>query len=229
MLWANLSADNHKLRKGIFYMCLRAFLITTSIMIASIPTLTFGATVINEILEPTGNPNNWIGTFIVTPSTELWAFGVANDQINDTSISGISFIDSLEANDHWVSSLISRAGWDNGFNFDSIRPIGATVPSSFSMMTNSGNWEWGSAAHVAFYWLSEAGPDAGNPLAILQPNRSYAAFKFFTSGPASPFAAFSSADGNAVILGETVVTIVPLPPGIYLFTAALLMLARRLT
>jgi len=188
----------------------------------------FGATTIDEVLEPPGTPGNaWSGTFIVTPSETLWAFGVANDQIQDTSISGIASIDGLEANDHWISALISRTGWDNGFDFDGIRPIGATPPSSFSMTTNAGNWQWGTAGYVAFYWLSEAGSDAANPLAVLQPNESYDAFKFFTSGPASPFAAFAAADGNApgaVILGETAVTIVPLPAGVYLFAGGLLAL-----
>ena len=68
------------------------------------------ATVIDEVLEPPEMAGNaWKGTFLITPSTPTWAFGVANDNIQDTSISGISFIDGLEAGDHWISALISRS------------------------------------------------------------------------------------------------------------------------
>ena len=127
------------------------------------------------------------------------------DPIQDTSISGIASIDGLEANNHWISALISRSSWDNGFDFDSIRPIGASAPSSFSIDTSSVSWQWGSTDSVAFYWLSEAGDDASNPLAVLQAGTEYDAFKFFTSGPNSPFATFSEADGGNIITGETIV------------------------
>jgi hypothetical protein len=168
---------------------------------------------INEILEPPATPGNaWMGTFEVTPTTDLWAFGVGNDLIQDTSISGVSFIDGLKARDHWVSSLISRTSWEAGYDFDSIRPIGATPPSAFFADTSAIAWQWGSSEYVAFYWLSEAGDDPNNPLAVLRPNTTYDAFRFFTDGPASPFAAFTTADGSGAILtGETTVIIVPAP------------------
>ena len=170
------------------------------------------ATVINEVLEPPSDPGNaYSGTFFITPSESTWAFGVGNDSIQDTSISGIAFIDGLEANDHWISALISKTSWDNGFNFDSIRPIGASPPSSFSVDTTSVPWQWGGSTYVAFYWLSEAGNDPGNPLAVLQSDTEYNAFKFFTDGPNSPFATFSEADGGDITTGETIVTIVPEP------------------
>ena len=171
------------------------------------------ATTIDEVLVlPTPPGNAWSGTFAITPSQPLWAFGVGNDAIQDTSISGISFIDGLEANDHWISSLISRSSWDNGFNFDSIRPIGATPPSSFSMDTSIVPWQWGANTYVAFYWLSEDGDDPGNPLAVLQPGTPYDAFKFFPDAPGSPFAAFTQADGGgSIIPGETIEIIVPTP------------------
>jgi hypothetical protein len=170
------------------------------------------ATVINEILVPPSTPGNaYGGTFFITPSEPTWAFGVGNDEIQDTSISGIASIDGLEANDHWISSLISRTSWDNGFNFDSIRPIGASPPSSFSIDTSSVAWQWGSSTYVAFYWLSEAGADSNNPLAVLQAGTEYDAFRFFTSGPNSPFATFDDSSGGNIITGETIVTIVPEP------------------
>lgn len=171
------------------------------------------ATTINEVLVPPSTPGNaWNGTFEITPSQPLWAFGVGNDLTQDTSISGISFIDGLKARDHWISSLISRTSWNNGFNFDSIRPIGATPPSSFSMDTSTVPWQWGASSFVAFYWLSEAGSDPANPQAVLQTGTQYDAFKFFTSGPASPFAAFTQPDGSGTILsGDTIVIIVPGP------------------
>ncbi len=160
------------------------------------------ATSIVEVIEvqPGGNIS---GTFLITPSVETWAFGVGNPSINDSSISGISFIDGLQARDHWISSLISRTSWEAGYDFDSIRPIGATPPSSFSMDTSAVPWQWGVSDYVAFYWLSEAGD--GAPLAVLQPGTEYDAFRFFASGPASPFAAFGAADGGTIITGETVV------------------------
>lgn len=184
------------------------------------------ATTIDEVLEPPANPGNaWSGTFVVTPSEPLWAFGVGNDGIQDTSISGISSIDGLEARDHWISALISRASWESAFDFDSIRPIGATPPSSFSVDTSTVAWQWGSSGFVAFYWLSEAGSDPGNPLAVLQPGNAYDAFRFFTDGPNSPFAAFTQADGGPIVVGETIVTIVPEPGTALLSAAGLLGLA----
>jgi hypothetical protein len=174
------------------------------------------ATSIVEVLEPPANPGNaYSGTFFITPSEPTWAFGVGNDAIQDTSISGISSIDGLEASDHWISSLISRNSWDSGFNFDSIRPIGASPPSSFSIDTSSVAWQWGSSDYVAFYWLSEAGNDLAQPLAVLQAGTEYDAFRFFTSGPNSPFAAFNAPDGGNIITGETVV-IVPEPSSLLL-------------
>jgi hypothetical protein len=180
-----------------------------------LPAQIAAATVINEILEPPTTPGNaWMGTFEITPSTSLWAFGIGNDLIQDTSISGVSFIDGLSARDHWISSLISRTSWEAGYNFDSIRPIGATSPSSFFPDTSTIAWQWGSSQYVAFYWLSEAGDDPNNPLAVLQANTTYDAFRFFTDGPNSPFAAFTSADGSgAIVTGETNVIIVPAPTG----------------
>ena len=177
------------------------------------------ATVIKEVLQPPPNPgSSFQGTFLITPSESTWAFGVGNDAIEDTSISGIASIDGLEANDHWVSALISRANWSSGFDFDSIRPIGATAPSSFSIDTTSVSWQWGSSTSVAYYWLSEAGTDANSPLAVLQPGTEYDAFRFFTSGPNSPFAAFSAADGGNIVTGETIVTVIP-EPSTYALTA----------
>ncbi len=167
------------------------------------------ATDIVETLEPPNTPGNaYSGTFLITPSETTWAFGVGNDNIQDTAISGIRFIDGLEASDHWISALISKTSWDAGFDFDSIRPIGATPPSSFSVNTSSISWQWGSSEYVAFYWLSEAG-SSGSPLAVLQPGTEYDAFRFFTSGPNSPFAAFGAADGGNIITGETTVVIQP--------------------
>lgn len=164
------------------------------------------ATEIREVLEPPNTPGNaFTGTFFVTPSEPIWAFGVGNDLIEDTSISGISNIDGLEANDHWVSSLISRTTWEAGYNFDSIRPSGATPPSSFSIDTSTVPWQWGASEYVAFYWLSEAGADPNNPQAVLQQGTEYDAFKFFTSGPNSPFATFSGPNGGTITTGETIV------------------------
>ena len=163
-----------------------------------------GATSIDEVLDP----GSFNGTFVITPSQPVWAFGVGNDAIEDTSISGIKFIDGLEAKDHWVSSIITKNSWTNfGYNFDGIRPIGASPPSSFSIDTTSVAWQWGSADQVAFYWLSEAGDAA--PLAVLQAGTAYDAFRFFASAPASPFAAFTASDGGAIVTGET--TVVPEP------------------
>jgi len=169
---------------------------------------TSAAITIREVLVPPATPgNSYSGTFFVTPTTlPVWAFGVGNPEINDTSISGIASIDGLDASDHWISSLISRASWENGYTFESIRPIGATPPSSFFIDTTSVAWQWGSSAYVAFYWLYEAGPNpGGSPLAVLQPGTEYDAFRFFTSGPASPFAAFTAADGGVMLTGETIV------------------------
>ncbi len=172
------------------------------VALAAIPA---HATTIREVLVPPSNPGNaFSGTFFITPSVATWAFGVGNDAIQDTSISGIAFIDGLEANDHWISALIHKTSWEAGFNFDSIRPIGADAPSSFSIDTSSVAWQWGSTEYVAFYWLSEDG-DGASPLAVLQPGTEYDAFKFFTSGPNSPFAAFTAADGGTIITGETIV------------------------
>ena len=165
---------------------------------------TSGATSIVEFLD-SGSFN---GTFIVTPSQPIWGFGVGNDAIEDTSISGIKFIDGLEANDHWISSIITKNTWTNiGYNFDGIRPIGATPPSSFFIDTTSVAWQWGSADQVAFYWLSEAGD--GAPQAVLQAGTAYDAFRFFASAPASPFAAFTAPDGGTILTGET--SVVPEP------------------
>lgn len=167
-------------------------------------------TEIREVLEPPSTPGNaFTGTFFVTPSEPVWAFGVGNDLIEDTAISGISFIDGAKARDHWISALISRASWEAGFDFDSIRPIGATPPSSFSIDTSGIPWQWGATDYVAFYWLSEAGD--GSPVAVLQPGTEYDAFKFFTSGPDSPFATFNAPDGGTITTGETITDQPPEP------------------
>jgi hypothetical protein len=191
-------------------------------LIGGLAPATAGATQIVEQLVASG-PNTFSGTFLITPSTPTWAFGVGNDDAEDTSISGIAYIDGLEANDHWISSIISRASWESGFNFDSIRPIGATAPSSFAIDTASTAWQWGSSNQVAFYWLSEAGIVPSSPLAVLQAGNQYDAFKFFTSTPASPFAAFGAADGGTITTGETIV--VPEPSTALLLGAGLSALA----
>ena len=80
---------------------------------------------------------------------------------------------------------------------------------------------------MAFYYLSEAGNDAMNPLAVLQEDTPYDAFRFFTSGPASPFAAFTASDGSTFETGETTVTIVPEPGTASLVLLGLGLLARR--
>lgn len=179
------------------------------------------ATSILEVLDP----GSFNGTFVITPSVETWAFGVGNENIEDTSISGIRFIDGLEANDHWVSRLISRSSWDGGVNWDSIRPIGATAPSSFAIDTTVVPWQWGASGYVAFYYLSEANEELGPPQAVLQPGTAYDAFRFFASAPASPFAAFGAADGGTILLGETVV--VPEPTTAMLLGLGMLGLAAR--
>ncbi len=187
---------------------------------------TMGTTIM-EVLEPPSSPgSSYRGTFIITPSEPTWAFGVGNDSIEDTSVSGIASIDGLEANDHWVSALISRTSWDQGFNFDSIRPIGATPPSSFAIDTAVTSWQWGTSDSVAFYWLSEAGADANQPLAVLQAGTPYDAFRFFTSGPNSPFAAFGAADGGTIVTGETIVTVIPEPSSWALMVIACLSYTR---
>ena len=181
-----------------------------------------GATSIVEQIEinPGGNIS---GTFLITPSTTLWAFGVGNDDIQDTSISGISDLaPGVEANDHWVSRLITRSGWESGVNWDAIRPIGATPPSSFSIDTTAVPWQWGTSDQVAFYYLSEALDEAA-PTGVLQPGVEYDAFRFFASAPASPFAAFDAPDGGSIFLGETVV--VPEPSVVVLTGLGLVALA----
>ncbi len=185
--------------------------------------------VIREVLEPPPAPGySYSGTFFIMPSQPVWAFGVGNDLIQDTSISGISYIDGLKASDHWISALISKTSWSSGFNFDSIRPIGATSPSSFAIDTSNTPWQWGSTEYVAFYWLSEAG-DAAGPLAVLQPGTEYDAFRFFTSGPNSPFALFGAPDGEIILTGETVVEgnngTVPEPTSLAIFAFAALGMA----
>ncbi len=183
-----------------------------------------GATVILEEIET--NPNgNISGTFLITPSTSLWAFGVGNDAIEDTSISGISDLaPGIEANDHWVSRLISRSSWESGVDWNSIRPIGATPPSSFSIDTTAVAWQWGTNNQVAFYYLSEA-LDESSPTGVLQSGIEYDAFRFFASEPASPFATFDAPDGGSIFLGETIV--VPEPSAALLIGAGLGVLARR--
>ena len=189
-------------------MKIRKLLLLVSLMFTLAPGMSNADTIREEFSAGSG-------TFFITPSTDpVWAFGVGNPDIDDTSISGISFIDGLKANKHWVSALISSGDWANGFNFDSIRPIGATSPSSFSITTNSGNWQWGSSDYVAFYWLSEAdenGDTCTAPCAVLQTGTEYGAFRFFASGPASPFATYHAADGGTIVTGETIVAGIPEP------------------
>lgn len=206
--------------------CVIAWLAAVIALAFTAPQAT--ATEIIELVEPPSPSGNIAGTFLITPSTPTWAFGVGNDEIQDTSISGIASIDGLEANDHWVSSLISRNTWENfGYSFDGIRPIGATPPSSFSIDTTSVPWQWGSSSYVAFYWLSEAGSDPGNPLGVLQTGIQYDAFRFFASEPASPFAAFGAADGGAITTGETIIQVIPEPSTALMTALGLAALAPR--
>jgi len=191
---------------------LKSLLLALSVVVLA-PGISSATTIVEE-LEPPTSSGNIQGTFLITPSAPVWAFGVGNDAIDDTSISGISYIDGLRASKHWISALISRTSWDSGFDFDSIRPIGATTPSSFSIVTTSTNWQWGSIDYVAFYWLSEANPNGDtctSPCAVLQAGTEYDAFKFFTSAPASPFAAFHAANGGDITTGETIVAGIPEP------------------
>lgn len=186
------------------------------------------ATIIREVLVPPSTPGNaYQGTFLITPSETTWAFGVGNEAIQDTSISGIASIDGVNANGHWISTLISKSTWQNGYDFNSIRPIGASAPSTFSIDTTNVPWQWGDNEYVAFYWLSEADAVPNGPLAVLQAGTEYDAFHFFTSGPNSPFAAFSEADGGKITSGETVVTIVPEPSTAALLISAVVIAARR--
>ena len=105
------------------------------------------ATVIEEILEPPDTPGNaFSGTFLITPSQPVWAFGVGNPDIQDVSISGIAFIDGLKARDHWIAALISKDAWTDtdgdgsGFDFNSIRPINATAAAKLDMVLMAGRW-----------------------------------------------------------------------------------------
>jgi hypothetical protein len=187
-------------------------LLVFAILVAGWSVRPASATTIREQLDPPSNPGNaFSGTFFVTPSEPVWAFGVGNSAIEDTSISGISSIDGLEANDHWISALISSSSWSAGFDFDSISPIGASPPSSFSIDTRQVPWQWGNTEYVAFYWLSEAGADEAQPLGVLQSGTEYDAFRFFTSSPNSPFATFNEADGGTITTGETIVDGVTVP------------------
>jgi hypothetical protein len=206
--------------------CVRSFLpLLLPLLILVAPAAS--AATIEEVLVPPAVPGSaFSGTFLITPSDSVWAFGVGNDSIVDTSISGIRFIDGLPAGDHWVSTLIPRSGgggWEDGYDFDAISPIDATPPSSFSIDTSMVPWQWGTHSYVAFYWLSEAGPDPDNPLAVLQAGTQYDAFRFFTSGPDSPFATFSAADGGEIAVGETIVTVVPEPSTVFFCGAVLLL------
>lgn len=206
-----IGSNARRFGRAVLLACVASFVVPTASQ----------ATQIIELLEPTGG-GNFSGTFLITPSTETWAFGVGNDSIQDTSISGVRFIDGLRARDHWVSSIITRNEWENiGKDFDSIRPIGASPPSSFSIDTTAVPWQWGGANQVAFYWLSEAGDDAGNPLAVLQDGTEYDPFRFF-GGAASPFAAFSAPDGGTIVTGTTIEQIVPEPSTALLLTVGLL-------
>lgn len=112
-------------------------------------------TVIRETLEPPSTPGNaYSGTFFVTPSEPIWALGVGNDLINDTSISGIAFIDGLEANDHWVSALISKASWELGLSLIRSVPLAQVLrPRSLSIhQACPGN---GVAAHLSHFTGSQ--------------------------------------------------------------------------
>ena len=83
---------------------------------------------------------------------------------------------------------------------------------------------------MAFYWLSEAGDEPANPLAVLQPGTQYDAFKFFSDAPGSPFAAFTQPDGaGTIITGETIEIIVPGPMAGTLFLIGLGRIARGRT
>ncbi len=161
-----------------------------------------GGKIIEELEPPSTPGNSYSGTFRITPSMETWAFGVGNGKINDTSVSG--FIDGRLARRHWVPALISRQDWNNGFDFNRVRPIGATGDSDFQFKTSTSNWRFGSSDYVAFYWLYESG-DGATPVTVLRPNIEYDNFRFFTSGPNSPFAIYTSQDGETVFTGETII------------------------
>jgi len=193
------------------------------------------ATVIDEYLGVPSQPGNAIpGTFLITPSAPVWAFGVGNDGIQDTSISGIASINGLPAKDYWISTLISQAAWSVGYDFDSIRPIGSTPPSAFSIDTTTVPWLWGSANYVAYYWLSNAD---GIPDAILQPGVQYDAFRFFLDSPASPFVTWTrdeiaesfaiQAQGETVLTGPGAPQPAPEPATAALLLAGLAIVARR--
>lgn len=177
-----------------------------------LPAASASTTVIEEFLNAPPSPGSALsGTFLITPSGPTWAFGVGNDAIQDTSISGSSSINALRARDHWITALISRDSWTDadgdgmGFNFNSIFPISSTKPSAFDIDTTTVPWQWGSADYVAYYWLSNQDGVLG---AVLQAGTQYDAFNFFADAPASPFVTWSKgADGFEIdTKGETFLT-----------------------
>lgn len=189
---------------------------------------TASATTVIEQFEPSATPgNDGTGTYLITPTEKIWAFGVGNDNASDTSISGIAFIDGLRASRHWISKIISRSTWEAGVNWEASRPIGASPPSSFSIDTTTVAWQWGTANRVTFYHLYEAGDSPGDELAVLQPGTQYDAFKYFADAPNSTFAAFNQADGGPVQTGEVILQIVPEPASASLLLLGLGALAVR--
>ena len=174
------------------------------------------ATVIDEFLNEPPSPGSALsGVFLVTPSGPIWAFGVGNDKIQDTSISGTALINGLSARRQWISAIISRDEWTDadgdgiGFDFNSIFPLFSTKPSAFDIDTRTVPWQWGSADQVAYYWLSnQTGKPNGGPGAVLQAGVQYNAFNFFADAPLSPFVTWTESAGGFAIQarGETVLT-----------------------
>ena len=74
-----------------------------------------------------------------------------------------------------------------------------------------------------------SGPGRTAILAVLRSATRYDAFRFFASGPPSPFVAFTASDGDEIVTGDTIVRVIPEPGAILFFSigAAVLGLQRR--